>query len=190
MRRVGGYFQVRVQPRAIAGAPRWIDASLDANAPDPPARFYVGASTWAVGRSSSLVVGGVDGRISHTHGGESAHVGCAQLSIRNGSATALRVTARRVEWLTSSSCEVPSAVRAQPALAGLTLDRGESQAPAVTIAPSALAAVNVWFAPQPAYYSYCDRFAARVTLDVAGETIVAIAEWEVVRREPLRPDAP
>lgn len=185
---MSGFFQIRVRPRALAGAPRWIDASLDATAADPPSRFYVGASTWATGRNPWLVIGGVDEHISHTHGGEPAHIGHAALSIRNGSGTPLRVTAQRVEWLTSGSCEVPSEVRAQPELAGLTLEGSDGRAPEVIVAPRTSAKVTVWFAPQPAYYSYCDRFTARVTLDVGGEPLVAVAEWEVSRRDPMRRD--
>lgn len=183
-------FQLRVRPRALTGSPRWIDATLDANAADPPTRFYVGASTWAVGRRAELVLGGVDGHISHTHGGQPARVDHAELAIRNGTLAPLRVTARRVEWLTSGTCTVPSEVRAEPRVAGLTLAGGGARAPEVSIAAGAQADLSVWFAPQSAYYAYCDRFAARVTLDVSGETIVTVAEWEVSSRAPRGPDAP
>lgn len=130
----------------------------------------------------------VDGHTSHTHGGALARVGDAELLIRNGSSAPLRVSARRVEWLTSGACDVPTEVRATPRLAGLTLGDGAAQAPEVVVPPSASSTVTVWFAPQDAYDSYCDRFVARVTLDVDGETFVVVAEWEVTRREPMRPD--
>lgn len=138
-----GYVEVRVIPKAQQGAPRWIDATFDAGPTNPPRRFYVGASTWAVGQRHAFAAGGIDGHISHMHGGPAARVGDASILIRNNSDAPLRVSARRVEWLASGSCEVPSEVRERPRLAGLTVGNGEVQAPEVVVPATASSTVTV-----------------------------------------------
>jgi hypothetical protein len=184
------FFQIKVWPRAVDGAPRWIDAAVDANATDPPGRFYVGASTWALGRRQHIIAAGVDGRTSHTHGGDSAHVDETSIYVRNDTTTPLRVRARRLEWMTSGSCEVPTEVRARPHVTGISLEDSYTPVPEVAIAPGTAVTIRVSFDPQPAYYTYCDRFAARVTLDVGGESLAPIVETQVSRREPSRRTAP
>jgi hypothetical protein len=178
-------WQVKVHPRALDGAPRWFEANLDRSASAPPLRFWASASTWAVGRRQAVVVGGVDGHISHTHGGEPAQISNAEFLFRSTANGPLRIEARRVEWLTGGGCEVPSDVQSTPIVAGLTIGDGAARSPQVTIGPGDVT-VLVWFDRQPGYYAYCDRFVARVTFDVGGETIVAAAEWIVTSRQPLR----
>lgn len=181
---MGGYFAIRVQPRAQSDAPRFVEVNVDAGAREA-LRTWVSASAWAVGRRSDVVVGGVDGRASHTHGGEPAHIGRAVFEVWNRGARPVSVSVARLAWLTAASCDGPLSMRARPAVAGLTIEDGTTQTARVTIAPGR-ATLTVWFAVQPAYYAYCDRFAARATFDVGGEAITSTAEQIVMRREPLR----
>jgi hypothetical protein len=178
-------WNVTVRPRVASGAPRWLEATVEAPATAAPVRMWISASTWALAARTPVVVGGVDGRVSHTHGGEAARVGDASFLVRNPTAAPLRISARRVEWLTSPTCEGPFEARATPTVAGLTVGDADSQTRVATVPPGE-SPVAVWFAVQPAYYAYCDRFAARVTFVLGGEPVVVTAETLVARREPLR----
>lgn len=178
-----GLWRVEIRPAARDGAPRWLEVTLDAALTLPPARTWISASTTALAPRRRVVVRGEDQRRSHAHGGEPATVGGARFSIRNDGPAPLRVAVRRVEWLTSPSCDGPFEVRATPRVAGLAIDDGPTER-SVRV-PTGDSSVEVEFEAQPAYYAYCDRFAARVTFDVEGEAVRASAEWLIARREPL-----
>jgi hypothetical protein len=178
-----GRWQVTVHPAIANGAPRSIDASLAAVS-EPPGRMWISSSTWAVARRSAIVVAGVDGRAGHTHGGDAARVGSAHFLVRNDTGAPLRVAARRVDWLTAHSCLGPLEERARPRIAGLAVEGSASEASHLVL-PAGESRFSVRFEPQAAYYTHCDRFAARVTLDVGGEMLVVTAETLVSRREPV-----
>jgi hypothetical protein len=178
-----GVWRVEVRPAARGGAPRWLEVTLDEALTLPPARTWVSASTTAVSPRRHVVIRGEEQRRSHAHGGEPASVGSARFEIRHDGPGPLRVSVRRVEWLTSPTCDGAFVVRATPRASGLALDDG---APAASVhVPPGTTTVEVEFDAQSAYYAYCDRFAARVTFDVEGERVRATAEWLIARREPL-----
>jgi hypothetical protein len=167
------------------GAPRSFEAVVERQVVAPPARFSASASTSALSADGRIAISGVTSRTRHTHGGDAARIGTAEFEIENGSNAPMVVGVRRIEWLAEHSCDVPSQVRATPALGGLLAEGASSSTRTVTLAPGRTN-VTVGFASQDAYYSYCDRFAARVTFTAGAHTLVATAEWEVTRVEPHR----
>lgn len=185
---VSTYYEVhnvRIVPARRDGAPSEVEAVLDSMAAGPPPRLTISATTTATSRDGRIEIAGVTGRTRHTHGGEAARIGTAELEIDNRTGAAITVRVRKVEWLTDYSCAVPTVVRSEPASRGLITGAMTASAPSASIPPGR-ATVTVGFEPQSAYTTHCDRFAARVSLDVGGEVIAPTVEWEVTRVEPLR----
>lgn len=122
----------------------------------------------------------------HSHGGEAAHLSGARFVVHNGNARTANVSVVRVEYLTGHSCDVlPSTVRSRPKIDGLSVGSAPPAA-RVAIPPGSSTPVTVEFASVDAYYTYCDRFAFRVTFDVDGARVQSTAETEVSRVEPPR----
>ena len=175
---------------AVARAAEGADAlapSADATREDAPATSdaagLAGAATHAVPveflpqRSHSI----------HSHGGEAAHLREARFVVHNGNARTANVSVVRVEYLTGHSCNVlPSTVRSTPKIDGLSVGSAPPAA-RVAIPPESRTPITVEFAPVDAYYTYCDRFAFRVTFDVDGTPVQSTAETEVSRVDPLPP---
>lgn len=174
--------RVRVYPRSADGAPRMFEATVVV-ATLEVARLSIGASTWGVGGGGRVLAGGLEERVSHTHGGAPATISHATIVVHNLGDAPVRVRATRVSWRVSVGCEPPADERAAPRVRGLTAGDGPERAE-VEIPPG-VTELRVAFAPQDAYYTYCDRFAAHVTLDVGGAPLRVAAEWGVIRREPL-----
>jgi hypothetical protein len=159
----------------------------------PPSNVAPSGSAKAREGSTSAV--SADGRVSilgrgeyavHDHGGPPAHIGSASFEVHNQRERPLRVSVRDIEWLVGSGCNPPRAVAAHPALGELRLGRGgQGVGASVTVPTKSKVDIEVGYAWQEAYMTFCDRFATRVIFDVEGEAIPALAEHHVVRRTPL-----
>lgn len=149
------------------------------------------ATTSAAVLGGELVIRGVDGHASHTHGGPPAQLGHVGFVFENRGRQAQRVTVRDIEFLRGSgSCDqAPQQVVSHPKSGGILLDDGtmRESAPQVEIAPGATVAGTVGFVAVPAYYTWCDRFAFRVVFQIGKTRIGVVSEVHVTRREPLRP---
>ncbi|MCA9611339.1 MAG: hypothetical protein KC586_01140 [Myxococcales bacterium] len=179
VRAIDERYELRFVPTPATGAPDHVEAFV---ADGEVGRVWVGASTWAIASGARLR--GLEGHARHTHGGDAAEIGDVDFELTLERPTRLRV--REVVWLTSPTCEpdfterarlgaghlyVPPATRSVPGDEGVELAAGTHR-------------VTVGFPSQPAYYAYCDRFAARVVFDVGGTSMEARAEVMVTRMEP------
>lgn len=147
------------------------------------AHAWDSASTTAKG--AVCTVAGVDGTARHTHGGEPAHLGTARFTVSCASATTLGV--EHIEFLMGGDCAaLPSRVASAPKVGGLMVEGMKASALTVTIPAGKPTALDVSFPAVDAYYVHCDRFAFRVSFRAGGELLVATAETNVEREEPLR----
>ena len=163
-------YEVRIAPAARDGAPIGIEAWIGEEATGQPGRLDVTVTRWAVSSDGLVLVRGVPRQVSHTHGGEPAHIGYASYRVTSRSGTALPVRVTRAEWLDTGN---ERDVTAEP----LTIS---------TLAPNATTELEVGFASQSAYATWSERFATRITFDVGGRTLVATVEHHVFRRDPIR----
>lgn len=136
-------------------------------------------------------IAGQTSHARHTHGGAAAKLGGATFEVEfSGMKSPTTLTATKVEYLTSHSCDTaPDAVHSTFAPAGLWVDGPEAKdsAPVVAIAPGK-SQVHVTFPAVEAYYTHCDFFAFRVTFVAGGDTtLVATAQTDVARITPLKP---
>jgi hypothetical protein len=144
-----------------------------------------GASTTA--SVGPLTVTGLDGHARHTHGGPPARLGHARFRVTRTGLGRGRLTVQRIEFLTGHSCEAPPAeVSGTPRFGGLLPEDGSLAESVLSlgVGPGTVD-VMVGFEAVEAYYSWCDRFAFRVTFDADGEPLTVVAETQVTRVEPL-----
>jgi hypothetical protein len=167
--------RVHLFPAPRHGAPVSIETNVGPEAIRSGYHTVVEASDWAEPSDGSLRAAGVSRHVSHTHGGDPARISGAEIAVWNRTPSPIPLSVRRVEWLTSGSCETPSERRAEPPPLGIE--------PAV-LAPGGPTRVAIWFEPQPAYQAHCDRFAVRATLDAGGRSVTVTSEVRVSRREP------
>jgi hypothetical protein len=143
-------------------------------------------SASTVATVGAVTVAGRDGHAMHTHGGPAARVGDAQFRVTVAGEAPVTLTVTRIEALTGHSCDAPPAeVTSYPTFGGLFPEDGSAteSATSLVVRPGTLD-VTVGFTAVEAYYSWCDRFAFRVTFDVGGAPLVAVAETNVTRVEP------
>lgn len=158
---------------SIRSLDAWVDrAVVYARRPDVRA---TSASRFEV-EGEVVTLAGVTGRARHEHGGDAARIGYAVFEVNNPLDHDVPVKARKVEFLTDHGCALPSEVRARPRVRGVS--------PASL--PPGRSRLEVLFEPQAAYQSHCDRFAARVSLSVAGQRAPVTVEYEVMRFERMR----
>ncbi|MCB9601621.1 MAG: hypothetical protein H6721_00915 [Sandaracinus sp.] len=179
VRALDGRHELRFVPAATTGAPDHVEAFV---ADGEVGRVWIGGSTWALGPGVRLR--GLEGHARHTHGGDAAEIGHVEFELTLERAARLRV--REAVWLTSPTCEPDFTERAQLGAGHLYVPPATESVPGdegVELAPGTHR-VTVGFPSQPAYYAYCDRFAARVAFDVGGTSMEAQAEVMVTRVEP------
>lgn len=142
------------------------------------------ALAWTSASTTVAVAGctiaGVDGMAMHTHGGDAAQLASARFTVTCAAATTIRV--EDVAFLRGNSCDVvPEDVASHPRVAGLATGGSSVEVPA-----GATQTLSVQFAPVEAYYTYCSRFAFRVSFGVGTVKATATAETNVSREEPYR----
>ncbi len=175
---------VVVRPAPAEGAPGYVLARLDA-AGKTAATIDVAETQWRAAAKSKVWVLAHQGSASHEHGGSAASVGEITVAVDNRGRKPAKITVSRVDWMTSTSCDDPLERVASPAFEGLELDdKPVATGPAV-IRPRRRSYLGIRFAPQHAYQAWCDRFAARVALDVDGTAIEVTAPIRVTRYEPM-----
>lgn len=180
VREVDARFEVRIEPAPASGAPDHFEAWIGEDGVEL-GRTWVGGSTWAL--AGELRVLGETGHAMHEHGGSAARVGTAAFRVLVTGTQPITLRATRVHWLTSPTCAPDFSERATLTPAGLALE-GATE-PTLELPPGEHR-VLVGFPPQEAYYTHCDRFAARVEFAGAGHTFSATAETSVTRFEPMR----
>jgi hypothetical protein len=142
----------------------------------------------AIAAPGTWVITGLESHAHHTHGGAPAQLGHARFRVQYDGEVPVVMTVRRIEYVTGRDCDAPPAeVSATPAFGGLFPEDGSrtESVRALPVSPGTLE-VTVGFEWVEAYYVHCDRFAFRVTFDVGGLPLVATAETQVIREEPLR----
>jgi hypothetical protein len=166
---------IRIERAASNDAPRWLEGWTDFEVVyvQRPHVTRTSASSVEVD-GKPVVIAGLSDSHMHEHGGDAAKIGAASFVVHNPHARPLPLRVTAIEFLRDFSCALPNEVRTQPKLATAprALAPGESE-------------IHVAFAPQSAYQSHCDRFATRVTFDVAGRSIAATTEHDVSRFDPL-----
>ena len=123
-----------------------------------------------------IVIAGVTSHEQHMHGGDAAKIGSASFVVHNPHRRALRLRVRGIEYLQDFECNLPAEVRARP--------KPNDDANPKELRPGETE-IAIAFAAQDAYQAHCDRFATRVTFEVEGKRIVATAEHEVTRFDPI-----
>jgi hypothetical protein len=168
---------LRVERAASDDAPRWLEAWADHEVVyvQQPDVTRTSASRVEID-GKQVVLAGLSSRERHEHGGDAAKIGHATFVAHNPHARPLRMRVRGIEFLRDFQCNLPTEVRARPAVTP-----GNP-----TELPPGRSEITIGFTPQAAYQAHCDRFATRVTLEVEGRRIRATTEHEVMRFEPLR----
>jgi hypothetical protein len=162
-------------------------AAEPASAAPSRAPESLGGSTWVASADGRVRILGHGRSVVHDHGGPPAFVGSAGFEIDNQRAAAVQVSVRDIAWLVGSRCQPDAEVEAHPALGELRrANSTESAGASLLVPPRSRLVVEVGYAVQEAYMTSCERFATRVTFDVAGEALTAVAEHLVTRRTPLR----
>ena len=134
-------------------------------------------------------IAGQDGSALHTHGGSPAQLGSARFRVMWQGPASARLTVTRIEYLTGHDCEAaPATPHGEPTLGGLFVDGMKESARELTLESGKAVDVTVGFTPVEAYYSWCDRFAFRVTFIAGAVSLTATAETNVTREEPYAPE--
>lgn len=123
-----------------------------------------------------VVLEGLTGEHRHEHGGRAATIGAMRVRVDNGSKRTLSIKALAVDWLTGNSCGTPEPNAKPPRVLGVE--------PASV--PPGSTEIIVSFDARDAYQAWCDVFASRATLEIAGQTVRVVSEHHVTRIEPLR----
>ncbi|MCX4247417.1 hypothetical protein [Paraliomyxa miuraensis] len=177
-----GWWDVDIVPRPTMGAPTRIEATTRvAGTVD---RVNVGGSTWAV--IDGVRIEGRGEHAWHTHGGDAARIGSAELEVTNDRNDPVTLRLVYARWLTAFSCELPREERSRPKVAGMAVGSELVEGAMTAEIPArATRTVTVGHEAQEAYSASCERFATAVTLDMDGERVEVIAEHEVMREEEL-----
>lgn len=129
-------------------------------------------------------IAGQDVVAFHTHGGPPARLGEARFRVLWQGPDPGALTVNRVEYLTGHDCQAPpTEVRSEPTFGGLYVEGMKQSARDLTVKGGTPLVVTVGFSEVDAYYTWCDRFAFRVTFRVGTATLSAIAETNVTREE-------
>jgi len=126
------------------------------------------------------VRGVVTGR-RHNHGGEPARLREAQFEVENRDSSARTIAIETIEFIQSHA---PDA-RLEPIGLRIRDDYETPSSMLVEIPAGEEKEVHVSFGMVPAYQSFDDRFAFRVTFHVGDETVTAVARTKVTRVTPL-----
>ncbi len=147
------------------------------------------ANTTARSADGAVSVEGLTGSARHTHGGEAARLGYARFRVTSTAEEPRPLTVTKVVFLRGHDCErAPTEVVSTPAFGGIFPDDGSLDHSVRTwpVPPGTSTEIHVGFEAVQAYYTWCDRFVFRVHFDASGEALVASAETNVTRVEPLR----
>lgn len=184
------------RPSAPVEAPATVEARSDAASDASPSDEATDASATDVNATDASVDGPPEAATValeivpsksaaiHEHGGAPASLDTARFTVRNRGTTPVSLAVRAIAFLTGSSCDTPPAtVQSRPTVVGIEIGGAPSSA-RVSIPPGA-APLVVRFSPVHAYYTYCNRFAFRVTFDAGGDAITVTAETTVSRIDPM-----
>jgi hypothetical protein len=167
---------IRIERAASNDAPRWLEGWTDFEVVYMQRAHVTRTSASSVQVDGKpVVIAGLSDSHMHEHGGDAAWIGAASFVVHNPHARPLPLRVTAIEFLRDSSCALPNEVGTRPKPSGKVpraIAPGQSE-------------IHVAFARQSAYQSHCDRFATRVTFDVAGRSITATAEHEVSRFDAL-----
>ncbi|HEY0132748.1 MAG TPA: hypothetical protein VGB85_01675 [Nannocystis sp.] len=164
---------LRVARPAGSDALRGLTAMLDHDVVHSraPQIDRTSSSTYTVD-GEQVVIAGMSSEHWHVHGGDAAGIGGVTLRVDNPLDRPVAYRVEGLEFLVSYSCELPSEVRARPALLQV--------APRDRLPPGS-SALQLTFEAQSAYQGHCERFATRVILSVEGVKRAVTSEHHVGR---------
>ncbi len=148
------------------------------------------AFAWSTASSttagSGWEIAGQDGVAFHTHGGAPARLGQARFRVLWQGPGPGVLTVTGVEYLTGHGCDAaPSQVHSAPTFGGLFVEGMPQSARELTLEAGKPQVVTVGFPAVDAYYTWCDRFAFRVTFRAGEASLSAVAETNVTRESEL-----
>jgi hypothetical protein len=143
--------------------------------------------SWSFTRDGAVRVLGRGVHAIHNHGGPPAWIASADFEIENTRSTPVRIGVSDIEFTATYGCDDRKVEKTQPKFAEIRLaDQAGNRAQSLVVPARKKLSVEIGYAAQEVYLTFCETCQTRVTLDVAGEPLIFDVEHRVTRRTPLK----